>query len=168
MSTYHVVAKGCQKDDSLTSMFFHWLCINNLFKVIWLCKPHSQKKGHQLHSTVNKRGRYKFVSNLLTDFFDSHLNHEKFWIHCKVNIVKPYSIQLKTRKRENTNHGVLQLWVNVIYRIPSSASMRKTEGKLSMFWPPSKPNKLPILPAANASSIPVKMIMQNLSLLASS
>ena len=54
-----------------------------------------------------------------------------------------------------TYHGVLQLWVKVIYLVPSLYISRKVARLLSMEWPPSTPIRLPILPSSKACRIPI-------------
>ena len=55
-----------------------------------------------------------------------------------------------------TYHGVLQLWVKVIYLVPSLYISRKVARLLSMEWPPSTPIRLPILPSSKACRIPTR------------
>ena len=55
-----------------------------------------------------------------------------------------------------TYHGVLQLWVKVIYLVPSLYISRRVARLLSMEWPPSTPIRLPILPSSKACRIPTR------------
>ncbi len=49
-------------------------------------------------------------------------------------------------------HGVLSLWVSVMYRTPSAYRARRVASEQSIEWPPSAPIREAIRPSARAAS----------------